>query len=58
MQNNLNTEQKGKIKFHYGYLLYKLGRYQEAKQYFLDEDVLNYDLERANFWFRRIIEKE
>jgi hypothetical protein len=57
-KKELDKEQLGKIKFHYGFLLFKLNRYNEAKKYFLDDDVQNYDKERADFWFKRVIEKE
>jgi hypothetical protein len=56
--SDLKPNQKGKIKFEYGYLLYKLNRFKEAKRYFIDNDVLLYDSERANFWYKRIIETE
>ena len=56
--SDLKPNQKGKIKFEYGYLLYKLNRFKEAKRYFIDNDVLQYDSDRANFWYKRIIERE
>jgi hypothetical protein len=58
VNSDLKPNQRGKIKFEYGYLLYKLNRFKEAKRYFIDNDVLQYDSERASFWYKRIIERE
>lgn len=55
-QEELTTLEKGKLKFYYGIVLYKQNKKEKAKKYFIDSDVQRYDSERANFWYKRIIE--
>lgn len=56
-QEELNVEERGRLKFYYGIVLYKQNKKEKAKKYFIDPDVQKYDSVRANFWYRRILEE-
>lgn len=56
--HTLNAYYKGKLKYYYGILLYKVNRTKEARMYFLDDDVQKYDQQSADFWYKRSLESK